>query len=234
MLTAYIICYIIILSTKTKTISEVFEMENKPTFSKRIALTKKEVFELVQKENLEKAGNTRSGYYPIKVIMSALNPTLDKYDLDVEVLIAGTGCINCIWIDCLSDKTRSVPIELKPIHEIERLAGMQNIVQSQGGVMTYYRRYALTNLLNLNATDLIENSTGKNHQDKVNKQQKPSVLVNQDDLKKMFTLMTKKNITIDSMEKSIKKQYNLDDNKQLTKTQYNQIMSYLNSIEMRA
>lgn len=213
-------------------------MESKDlTFFKRIALTKKEVFELVQLEDLDKAGNNKSGYYSIKTIVNALNPTMDKYDLDCDIVISDK-LATFIWLDCLSDKTRSITLELKPISEIERLASMQNIVQSNGAVLSYYKRYLMTTALNLNSTDLIENSPSnqnknqnqKSGQTGQDKPEQPPKLANESQLKTMFTLMNIKGVTKEAMKKSIKKQYNIDSSKQLTIKQYNEIMKYFKGL----
>lgn len=232
-------------------------MENeKLSFNKRIALTKCEVFNLIQDEDLDKAGNGRSGYYSIKSIMSHLSKTMLKYDIDLDVVMSGK-IVTCIWIDCVGEATRVIPIELKPIEEIERLAGMQNIIQSQGAVLTYYRRYAITNLLNLNATDLIENQqpikpNQPNKQNKPNQpkqpqkqqqpqpnkpnqpKQQPQPIITNTELAEMFKLMKDKNVSIETMKKSFKKQFGHEDSRKLTRNQYLEIMKSLNKIDTKA
>lgn len=216
----------------------------KLSFNKRIARTKMEVAPLIQAEDLDKAGNTRSGYYSIKTIMSNLNAVMDKYDIDIDLNIAGK-IIYCTWIDCESEATRVVTIELKPIDEIERLASMQNIIQSQGAVMSYYRRYALTNVLNLNATDLIENSTNVNNKPQ-NKPQpatqptqntpKPqpaqsapqAKIVNEAQLKRLFAIMNSKGKTEADINAYIKaKKWPIQSKKQLTIDMYDLLINAL-------
>jgi len=216
----------------------------KLSFNKRIALTKCDVFNLIQDEDLDKAGNGRSGYYSIKSIMNHLSKTMLKYDIDLDVVMSGK-IVTCIWIDCISEATRVIPIELKPIEEIERLSGMQNIIQSQGAVLTYYRRYAITNLLNLNATDLIENQQPnkpnqpnkpqqpkqpqKQQQPKQPKQQ-PQPIITNTELAEMFKLMKDKNVSIETMKKSFKKQFGHEDSRKLTRNQYLEIMKSLSKM----
>lgn len=212
-------------------------MSDKLSFNKRIALTKKEVFDLVQSEDLDKAGNTRSGYYSIKTIITNLAPIMDKYDIDLDVIVSGK-VISCIWVDCLSEATRVVPIELKPVGEIERLAAMQNIVQSEGAVLTYYRRYAITNCLNLNATDLIEN-TPSNQKNKPGGKKQPDpqpepTKASDKQLKMLFEICKKKNISDSKLMANIKKTYGLEDKKDLNQEQFNAVIKFLNGLEDKA
>jgi len=187
---------------------------DKLSFNKRISLVKQEVFTAVQSEDLDKGGNSRSGYYSIKTIMTNLNKVMNKYDIDMDIVMDGK-IISCIWVDCLSELTRVVPIELKPIEEIERLAAMQNIIQSQGAVLTYYRRYAITNCLNLNATDLIENQSAK------------PTTVSEPQLKRLFAIMKSKNKTEEDINKYISKKWNLKSKKELTTDMYNDLVGAL-------
>jgi|GEM_PF-3578913 len=216
-------------------------MENKElSFFKRIALAKKEVFEGVQSEDLDKAGNNKSGYYSIKTIVTHLNPAMDKYDLDCDIVMTD-NLATFIWLDCNSDKTRTITLELRPMSSIERLASMQNIVQSAGAVLSYYKRYLLTTVLNLNSTDLIENSpsnqnknqnqkSGQTGQNKTEQTEKPPKLVNDNLLKAMFALMNQKGVSKETMKKSIEKQYNITSSKQLNVRQYDSIMAYFRGL----
>lgn len=206
---------------------------DKLTFNKRIALTKKEVFALLQEENLDKAGNGKSGYYSIKKIMSHANDIMDKYDIDLDIIISDK-IISCVWLDCLSEMSRCVPIELKPISEIEKLPAMQNIIQSEGAILTYYRRYALTNMLNLNATDLIENNkpTQPQQPKPVTPPQNNPVpqqpkLVSDGQLKRLFAIMNEKGKTVEEVNDFIMKKWNIDSKKKLTINMYDQLWKRL-------
>lgn len=204
---------------------------DKLSFNKRIALTKKETASLIQTESLDKGGNVKSGYYSIKTIMHHLNQIMDKYDIDIDIIISGK-VISCIWIDCLSEATRVIPIELKEIHEIERLAAMQNIIQSQGAVLTYYRRYAITNVLNLNATDLIENNPPQKPNKPVQKPTENQTIpktVSEAQLKRLFAIMNKKGKTKEDIDKYLKakKSWKIDSTKKLCKSQYDELVKKL-------
>jgi hypothetical protein len=210
-------------------------MDTKLSFNKRISLVKQEVFTAVQSEDLDKAGNARSGYYSIKTIITHLNIAMNKYDIDLDVIVSGK-VISCIWVDCLSEATRVVLIELKPIDEIERLAAMQNIIQSEGAVLTYYRRYAITNCLNLNATDLIENTpsnqNNQRNQTQPTNQNKPEpkkpAVVSEPQLKSLFAIMNNKDKTEEDINKYIKaKKWPIQSKKELNVDMYNTLVKAL-------
>lgn len=133
-------------------------MENKFSFRKRIQLCKKETFESLQDIELDKTANKRAGYYSLKSIMSVLNGMLDKYDIDIEIAIA-ENMVTFTWYDCNSEDVRATIIDISKIKDVGRLPSMSNEVQSYGAILTYVRRYALTVVLNLNATDILENNT---------------------------------------------------------------------------
>ena len=145
-------------------------MSEKLSFNKRIALTKTETFKAIQDTGLDKTANSKAGYYSLKSIMIVLNPLLEKYDLDLDLSLEKNTVV-IKWFDCESEKVRLSSVDVSAIEGIDRLPSMSNMVQSMGACMTYVRRYAYTVVLNLNATDLIENATGSNKN--TTSQQKP-------------------------------------------------------------
>lgn len=206
----------------------------KLTFRKRIALTKVECFTNIQEKELDKAGNAKSGYYSLKTIFQSLNPIMCKYDLDIEIDIKGKY-INVIWYDCLSDSSTVVELEVKPLEEIERLASMQNIVQSQGAVISYYRRYALTNALNLNATDILENAPPQQQQQQKQTQpqqqkQKQQKQVSEAQLRRLYAIMKNKDKTDEDINSWIMKKYKINSKKELTMEQYEELCQALEKI----
>lgn len=134
---------------------------DKLNFNKRIILTKRGTFNsLIENKDLDNiAGTNDKGYYTLKSIFKALYPMLEKYSVDLELTIDKDKILG-VWYDCESDKTREVWVDFSSLVGLERLPSMKNIVQSDGAVKTYIRRYALTNILGLNSTDIIENGTG--------------------------------------------------------------------------
>jgi len=179
---------------------------NKLSFNRRIALTKMEVFELLQSVELDKTANNKSGYYSIKSIVTVLNPVLEKYNLDMELNILPKEVL-IIWYDCNGDNTRSSTIDISKIENIGRLPSMTNEVQSMGACLTYVRRYAYTVALNLNATDNIENNTGKEkNNDNQNDKNVNTTEFNNETLEKVqriLYLVANKNVkkSIDLLEK---------------------------------
>lgn len=209
---------------------------NELSFNKRIALTKKEVFELVQREQMDKAGNGKSGYYSIKTIMSAFNSVSDKYnvDLDIQIMQSIDECalIDCTWIDCMSESTRTIKLDcLKAIAKIERLAAMQNIIQSQGAILTYYRRYALTNVFGLNATDLIENSVAQKQAPA--QQQNKDYKISEKQQKFLFAKSSEREISKEQIKEYLKKSFNVESSKDLTKSQMDKMLSDLEKMPLK-
>lgn len=205
-------------------------------FNKRIQLCKQEVFKGVTEsgelDNIK--GTDKQGFYSLATIYKFLHPALDKYDLDLE-LIVNRGISKGIWIDCNGNTgtIREIEIDFTRIENVEKLPMMANIVQSEGAVKTYIRRYSLTLILGLPSTDLIDTQDqkqGQKNQTNQNKSDQPPKLANESQLKAMFTLMNIKGITKETMKKSIKKQYNIDSSKQLNVKQYNDIMKYFKSL----
>lgn len=141
----------------------MIEMENKKnvlSFNKRILLVKKYVFEnLKETKELDNIkGSNTSGFYSLSTIEKYLFPALDLYDLDLDLEIFSDKIIGH-WYDCNGDAQRDIEIDFHRIENVEKLQLMANMVQSEGAVKSYTRRYALTAILRLPSTDLIDTNT---------------------------------------------------------------------------
>jgi hypothetical protein len=148
------------------------EAKETMSFNKRVSLVKKDVFEQLKetKELDNIKGSNTSGFYSLSTIEKYLNPALDKYDLDLDLEIFSDKIVGH-WYDCQSEKQRDIEIDFHRIENVDKLQLMANMVQSEGAVKSYTRRYALTAILRLPSTDLIEtgddfrkNTTGNNSQ----------------------------------------------------------------------
>lgn len=167
--------------TTKKTVAKKEEAETVKTltFRSRIAKCKREVLTALQEIDLDKTASNKAGYFSLKSIYLALNPLLEKYNLDIEVKPYEEDYINISeennykkivsgyvnWLDCEDDeKIKKCKYDMAlDMSNVKRLASMANEVQSYGACLTYIRRYLLTMELNLYATDLIENNTGRNN-----------------------------------------------------------------------
>jgi hypothetical protein len=137
-------------------------MSEKLSFRKRISLVKDVVVRtLIKSKELSKlgSGSSKNGYYSLSTIAEVFQPALVENDLDFEIEMDDDKVIGT-WIDCDSDMTKTVVFHLKRlakiIENLERLPQMQNAIQTEGSIKTYFRRYALTAFLNLPATDEID------------------------------------------------------------------------------
>lgn len=133
------------------------------TFNKRISLVKKYVFEnLKETKELDNIkGTDKTGFYSLSTIEKYLFPALDLYDLDLDLEIFSDKIIGH-WYDCNGDAQRDIEIDFHRIENVEKLQLMANMVQSEGAVKSYTRRYALTAILRLPSTDIIDSDLDKN------------------------------------------------------------------------
>jgi hypothetical protein len=211
------------------------------SFNKRIVMVKKEVFEGVTSSNeLDSiAGTKKQGYYSLNTIFKFLYPALEKYDVDLDLDIAESQIIGN-WYDCLSDKQRTTIVDfsdmVEKIKDIRKLPLMANEVQSDGAVKSYTRRYALTNILGLNATDEIETqkiTTPATNQNKTYKSEVPGKgevivtetkselrKVSQPQLKRLYAIMKQTGQTDETIKVFIKKKFNIESKKDLNQNQY--------------
>ena len=131
-------------------------MGNINDFNKRIKMVQNKCFESLNKEDLSKTSNSKSGYYSLESIFKYLNPLLETYELNIEIVEISQVSIHMTWYDDLSDKTRDCIISIEKIKNVPRLASIPNDVQSYGAILTYVKRYAYCCILRLPSTDVIE------------------------------------------------------------------------------
>lgn len=134
------------------------EVKEKLSFNKRIKLVKNGCFEALTKEDLSKTANPKSGYYSLEAIFKYLNPLLEKYELDLDILELTMLRVHMIWYDDLSDQVRECHISTEKIKNVGKLPLMSNEVQSFGAILSYVRRYAYCIVLKLKSTDVIEDT----------------------------------------------------------------------------
>ena len=144
------------------TTNKTEEIKKDLSFNKRISLVKKYVFEnLKETKELDNIkGTNTTGFYSLSTIEKYLFPALDMYDLDLDLEIFSDKIIGH-WYDCSGDNQRNIEIDFSRIEHVEKLQLMANMVQSEGAVKSYTRRYALTAILRLPSTDLIDSNFNK-------------------------------------------------------------------------
>lgn len=215
-------------------------METKMSFNKRVSLVKKAVFEGVtnSKELDNIKGTDKTGFYSIATIEKHLNPALDKYDIDLDLVINENEIVG-IWIDCEGDseKTRSVNVDFSRIKAVGKLQLMANEVQSEGAVKSYTRRYALTSILRLPSTDIIDsNALDDNGQTSNKTKTSPSPFntqkteISDGQIKRIYAIAKAAGMTeteIKEMDNLIKEAYGIESKKYMTKADYDSLTKYL-------
>jgi hypothetical protein len=233
-----------IMSNKEKVLS----------FNKRISLVKSEVFTNVTKskelENIK--GTNTVGFYSLSIIEKHLFPALVKYDLDLDLEILPCEIIGK-WIDCIDEKVREIKIDFSRIENVEKLQLMANVVQSEGAVKSYTRRYALTSILRLPSTDLIDTDILQNNQNNnqtkyvkkeekkqyntttngkdvtVTKTQNVASKVTQAQLKRYYGIAKSKGFNVDWLDECICMMYDLITKKDWLKGDYSTFTDYIDS-----
>jgi hypothetical protein len=180
---------------------EGIKIMEKNDFNKRIKMVQNECFKSLSKEDLSKTSNSKSGYYSLESIFKYLNPLLEKYELNIEIMEISQISVHMIWYDDLSDKTRDCIISIEKIKDVPRLASIPNDVQSYGAILTYVKRYAYCCILRLPSTDVIEKNYPQqlppqkknlNNQPKSQETKPNQALANQTDLRRFYAVFGKK------------------------------------------
>jgi hypothetical protein len=219
----------------------------KLSFRKRISIVKATVINtLLESKELSKlgSGSSKNGYYSLSTIMETFQPALVDNDLDFEITMKDNQ-VTGIWYDCQGDSEKQCEVVFclerlaKIIENLERLPQMQNAIQTEGSIKTYFRRYALTAFLNLPATDEIDtnlNGSQKNNQktpdrktesDKKLSKEEKSKQPYSPDLKKISDLAEKAGFSSDDLFKLIKALFNKSELLKLDSTEEIQLTEYL-------
>jgi len=215
----------------------------KLSFRKRISIVKATVIKtLLDSKELSKlgSGNSKNGYYSLSTIMEVLQPSLVANDLDFDIEMGDSKVVGT-WFDTESESTHVSTFDLTRlsvmINSLEKLPMMQNSIQTEGAIKTYFRRYALTAFLNLPATDEIDtnlNSNPKGSQkatdtksQSVQKSSGEQKAAYSPDLKKISDLAEKAGFSADDLLKLIKALFNKTELLKLDQKEESQLTEYL-------
>jgi hypothetical protein len=214
------------------------------SFNKRISLVKKVVFESLKetKELDNIKGTNTTGFYSLATIEKYLFPALDMYDLDLDLEIFPDKIVGH-WYDCIGDGQRDIEIDFHRIENVEKLQLMANMVQSEGAVKSYTRRYALTAILRLPSTDLIDgnqpkkpnnnnnsnnnnnNYNNNNSNNKNNNNNNSKITHNQ--IKRYYKIAETKGIDKDYLDILIKTAYNIKSKNDWLRKDYDMFTKYM-------
>jgi hypothetical protein len=219
------------------------EIKKDLSFNKRISLVKKYVFEnLKETKELDNIKGTNTiGFYSLSTIEKYLFPALDMYDLDLDLEIFSDKIIGH-WYDCAGDNQRNIEIDFSRIEHVEKLQLMANMVQSEGAVKSYTRRYALTAILRLPSTDLIDSDFNKtnnnnNENNNINKATKQSAgqpgKVTQNQLKRYYAIATNKEFDVNYLDELIKVAYGINTKNDWLKSDYDAFTKYMEGNTMQ-
>ena len=238
--------------------AEVIDI-TKLSFNKRISLVKKYVFEnLKETKELDNIkGTDKTGFYSLSTIEKYLFPALDIYDLDLDLEILSDKIIGH-WYDCLSDKQRDIEIDFHRIENVGKLQLMAHEVQSEGAVKSYTRRYALTAILRLPSTDIIDSDfdkkpfrgndkkdNGKNtgndnkgagqpkQNNQGNKQANDEKKVTENQLKRYYAIAKNKEFDTNYLDELIKVAYGIDSKNNWLKSDYDAFTKYMDKNTMQ-
>lgn len=204
------------------------------SFNKRIKLVQNGCLEVLGKDDLSKTSNSKSGYYSLKSIFLALNPLLEKYEVDLEILEISQISVHMCWYDDLSDNTREILLSIEKIKDVPRLASIPNEVQSYGAILTYVRRYAYTCALRLNSTDVIEKTYPK-QQPQFTKPQTPPTpapeptQITQEDIKYFYAVFNKKfekSVLDSEIDELIKKAFGVESKKDIPRNDLRKMLQF--------
>lgn len=209
-------------------------MDYKLSFNKRISMAKGLVFKGVTESNeLDSIkGTNTQGYYSLATIEKHLHPALGLYDLDLDLEIFSDKIIGH-WYDCLSDKERTIEIDFHRIENVDRLQMMANSVQSEGAVKSYTRRYALTAILRLPSTDLIDSGNPNGQKPK---QKTPSgntgntsgpKKVSDKQLKRFYAIAKQKEFDTSYLDELVKTAFNVSTKNDLLVSDYDKLTKYM-------
>lgn len=228
------------------TTNKTEEIKKDLSFNKRISLVKKYVFEnLKETKELDNIkGTNTTGFYSLSTIEKYLFPALDMYDLDLDLEIFSDKIIGH-WYDCSGDNQRNIEIDFSRIEHVEKLQLMANMVQSEGAVKSYTRRYALTAILRLPSTDLIDSNFNKtnnnnntdNKNNNINKGTNQSAgqpgKVTPPQLKRYYAIAKDKGFDIDYLDELIKVAYGIQTKNDWIKADYDAFTKYMESNTMQ-
>ena len=222
------------------------EIKKDLSFNKRISLVKKYVFEnLKETKELDNIKGTNTiGFYSLPTLEKYLFPVLDMYDLDLDLEIFSDKIIGH-WYDCAGDNQRNIEIDFSRIEHVEKLQLMANMVQSEGAVKSYTRRYALTAILRLPSTDLIDSDFNKtnnnnntdNKNNNINKGIKQPTgqpgKVTPPQLKRYYAIAKDKGFDINYLDELIKVAYSIPTKNDWMKADYDAFTKYMEGNTMQ-
>ena len=179
----------------------------------------------LQNLDLKKTGQNKfSGYlyYELRDFLPQVNMLMKDYKLFSDISFGSDLAVLTITN---AEKPDEKIAFTSPIAEAQ-LKGCHPI-QNLGAVQTYLRRYLYTTAFEIVENDTLDATTDTNKE--IKQENKPSISDAQ--IKRLYAISKSKGITEQQVKEVIKKSYNKESTKELTKTEYDAIVKRMEAKE---
>lgn len=163
-----------------------------------------------------------SKYAPLNDILNLVRPLLSKHGLSVLQSPSGDG--QNITVTTLITHESGEWIESDPL----TLKADKATAQGAGSAITYARRYALSAMLGISSEDDDDGNLASNNKNNTNPVKADKATHAQ--LKKLYAMANEKNIPSEEMKGLIKKYYNKDSSKELTKQEASDLIEKIGKL----
>lgn len=163
-----------------------------------------------------------SKYAPLNDILNLVRPLLSKHGLSVLQSPSGDG--QNITVTTLITHESGEWIESDPL----TLKADKATAQGAGSAITYARRYALSAMLGISSEDDDDGNLASNNKNNTNPVKADKATHAQ--LKKLYAMANEKNIPSEEMKGLIKRYYNKDSSKELTKQEASDLIEKIGKL----
>lgn len=172
----------------------------------------------------------KSKYAPLQDVLNLVRPLLSQHGLSVLQHPSGDG-VN-ISINTMLLHESGEWIEFEPL----LLKADKATPQGAGSAITYGRRYALSAVLGIASEDDDDGNAFENKPNKqnANKQQNATKGLSEAQVKRLYAIASSSGFSNDQVEKAIKKDYKKNSTYELTKKEYDELCTRLESASGKA
>jgi hypothetical protein len=173
----------------------------------------------LQKLNLQKTGKNQSfKYYELKDFLPEVMELFQKHKLFSNISF-GQQFATLTLIN--TEKTDERETWTSTIAEAKTRCSSP--IQDLGAMQTYLRRYLYMNALEIVEDDMLDGNSGKKDNAEAPKKAANKSELSDNQIKRLYAIARGAGVTEEDVKKVIKKEYNKDSTKELTKKQYDAI-----------